>query len=104
MFTNRWPPQKEGADSFTRVLGGTSVRVRSVWVIGNTWPTQVALMVLAALVPPYDQVDQSDDECCDEDNPPGNGTTLEDWERVARAWGGGEPSVEDEFISRVGTS
>ena len=87
-----------------RWLGGTSVWVRSVRVIGNTWLIQVALMVLAALVPPYDQVDQSDDDCGEEDNPPGNGATLEGWERVARTWGGGEPSVEDEFISRVGSS
>ena len=62
-------------------------------------------MALTALVPPYDQVDQSDDDCGEEDNPPGNGATLEGWERVARrAWGGGEPSVEEEFISRVGNS
>jgi hypothetical protein len=33
-------------------------------------------MVLAALVPPYDQVDQSDHDCGEEDNPPGNGATL----------------------------
>jgi hypothetical protein len=25
MFTNGWPPQKNGADSFTRVLGGCSI-------------------------------------------------------------------------------